>query len=389
MQASSAYTSNSDPYRAGIELGTALKATAPEVIWLFCTIHYGGSTELMEGLYDGLGSDTAVLIGNSGDGVYATDRASNLGVAALGLNSGGKVRWAAGLAEGATADPEGATRRALAAVQAALGGEQPDLLFLSSDFSTDASLIERALHDIDAPAIGGFAADDNLMQSCFLFVGRKLVRDAIVMLGVKGDFGFDIRIGNSLTPIGQPGLVDDAEGTQVRSIDGLSAMAFIERETGKPVLQSDRGIMSLTVIDPARLAQRRLRSIVPDFSTNAGHLGLYGGIETGKQVQVCLARPDELIREVYDIAEASRRVDFTPCAALIVSCSGRKQLLGNQIEHEVKALSQAFPHGLPMAGFPSFGEIGPLRDEHGYTRNLFHNMTYVLLLIGDRGAAAA
>jgi hypothetical protein len=34
-----------------------------------------------------------------------------------------------------------------------------------------------------------------------------------------------------------------------------------------------------------------------------------------------------------------------------------------------------------LAGFPSFGEIAPLRRRGGYTRNLFHNMTYVLLLL--------
>jgi len=28
---------------------------------------------------------------------------------------------------------------------------------------------------------------------------------------------------------------------------------------------------------------------------------------------------------------------------------------------------------LPLAGFPSLGEIAPLRVGNGYTRNLFHN----------------
>ena len=183
--------------------------------------------------------------------------------------------------------------------------------------------------------------------------------------------------------MGRPGRVEDAEGTNIRCVDGVSAMDFIERETGKPVLQTDRGIVSLTIIDPDQPNVRRLRSIVPDFSTDAGHLGLYGGIETGKTIQVCLARPDDLINEVHAIAEAATQLDFQPKAAVIVSCGGRKQLLGDKIHHETAALNAAFADQLPLVGFPSFGEIGPLQSADGYSRNLFHNMTYVLLLLGD------
>ncbi len=38
---------------------------------------------------------------------------------------------------------------------------------------------------------------------------------------------------------------------------------------------------------------------------------------------------------------------------------------------------------LALAGFPSLGEIAPLRTADGYSPSLFHNMTYVLMLIGS------
>ena len=384
MDALSAHTLLSDPYRAGVELGEALLPLAPEVVFLISTVHYGDSSELLEGLYDTLQNDELVVIGNSGDGYYESGRISDIGAAALGLNSGGAITWRAVLVENVSADPAGATRRALAQLDQALGGRKPALLFLASHFSADASQIEAVIQsDVNVPMVGGFAADDNRMQTCFVHANRRSVRDGLVLLGASGPLTFAIRVGNQLQAVGRPGTVQAAQGTNVQRIDGLSAMDFIERETGKPVLQTDRGIVSLSILDPDHPHIRRLRSIVPDFSTDKGHLGLYGGIETGKTVQVCLAQPEDLVNEVHAIAQAATQLDFAPKAAVIVSCGGRKQLLGERIRHETAALSEAFGHRLPLVGFPSFGEIGPLPQADGYSRNLFHNMTYVLLLLGD------
>ena len=97
-------------------------------------------------------------------------------------------------------------------------------------------------------------------------------------------------------------------------------------------------------------------------------------------MQVALAEPPELLADVEVIADAQKAADKHPVAALIVSCTGRKRVLGKQTHHEVDALTARFP-GLPLIGFPSHGEIAPLSLPTGYTGNHFHNMTYVLLLI--------
>jgi hypothetical protein len=261
-------------------------------------------------------------------------------------------------------------------------GQTPCLGYLVSDFRADASEIEAVLGDrVDFPVVGGFAGDDHRMVKSYTYANRDVSSDALVVLAAYGELHFSIAVGNSLQTVGNIGQIEAAEGTQIDRIDGLSAVGFIERETGKTVLQTDRGVLCLSVHDPSKNNEERLRSIVPDFSKKSGSVGLFGGIANGHQVQVCRARPEDLTAEVYAIAEAARISGKPPVAALVVSCSGRKALLGGHVEHEVAALTRAFPNGLPLAGFPSFGEIAPLRRGNGFTRNLFHNMTYVLLLI--------
>lgn len=379
MRAISSTTDIPDPYRAGIALGESLAPFSPEVVFLFSSVQYS-VPELLEGLYDALERDDVIVVGNSGDGLYETTGPADQGAAVLGLNSDGQVRWRLERIDGVQENLQDKMRDLIARLTST--GEKPRLGYLVSDFRADASEIETVLCDmVDFPVVGGFAADDHQMLKCYLYANREVVSDALVVLAAYGELRFSIAVGNSLQSVGGAGRIEAAVGTQIDRIDGLSAMGFIERETGKPVLQTDRGILCLSVHDPEANDEKRLRSIVPDFAKRQGSIGLFGGISNGHWVQVCQARPEDLMAEVYSIADAARASGKALAAALVISCSGRKALLGGHIDHEVEALSKAFPLGVPLAGFPSFGEIAPLRRGSGYTHNLFHNMTYVLLLL--------
>ncbi|HEY3447979.1 MAG TPA: FIST N-terminal domain-containing protein [Myxococcales bacterium] len=386
MLALSASTSSADPYRAGVHLGEALRPASPEVVFLFTSIHYAErGSDLLAGLHDALEDERVVVVGNSGDGIYESARVSHYGAAALGLSTGGRVRWVTAQARGLGADPGGATRQCLQRLREAGPGGEPSFLFMAADFRADSSKIEEALAlDTRVPLVGGLAADDDRLRRCFVYAGSEVLEDALLLLGAYGDIAFDIAVGNSLRTVGAPGRVTEAAGTRLARIDDLPAMDFVERETGKPALRTDRGIVSLSVMDAVHPESKRLRSVIPEFDKPSGGLALYGGIAEGLKVQVCVAEPDDLIREVYAIAERARTLDFEPAAALIVSCAGRKWLLGERVDHEVRALRSAFPRGLPLVGFPSFAEFGPLKVGGRYTSTFAHNMTYVLLLVGER-----
>jgi len=379
MRAISNTTNIADPYRAGIALGEFLAPFSPEVVFLFSSVHYS-VPELLEGLHDALERNDVIVVGNSGDGLYETAGPADQGAAVLALNSDGRVRWRLERIDGVQENLQDKMRRLMSRLTSE--GERPCLGYLVSDFRANASDIEKVLFDIvDFPVVGGFAADDHQMVKCYLYANREVVSDALVVLAAYGEVRFSIAVGNSQQPVGTGGRIEVAAGTQIDRIDGLSAKDFIEREIGKSVLQTDRGILCFSVHDPEVEDEKRLRSIVPDFAKRHGSIGLFGGISIGYQVRVCQARPEDLTAEVYAIADAECASGKPLVAALVISCSGRKALLGGHVEHEVGALTKAFPPGVPLAGFSSFGEIAPLRRGSAYTHNLFHNMTYVLLLL--------
>jgi len=76
------------------------------------------------------------------------------------------------------------------------------------------------------------------------------------------------------------------------------------------------------------------------------------------------------------------QVPFEPVAAIIISCAGRKSVLKEGLELEPQEVLKGAPGMQALVGYPSFGEIGPLKSANGYDESIFHNMTTIVLTIG-------
>ena len=383
MKAKSLFTSRIDPYRAGSEIAEALAEIDPEIIFIFTSIHYEGSGDLAEAMYDILDNDDLIILGCTGDGFFSREGIGEVGLSALAINSEGKIQWHLAVETGIGENPYDTTIRLMERLGKACE-KTPSLYYMLSDFRTDTNGIIQALEKTaQAPVVGGLAGDANIrLKQCFLYAGREVLTDAIVGLAVEGELNFDILIAHKLETAGNPGVVTGSTGTNLKSINDISVMDFIEKELGKPVEMIDNGVITFSVRSDRDSDDMRLRSIVVQDGENGKEVQIFGGIYEGESLQICIARPESLIDEVQQIGASLENLDFKPAAALIVSCAGRKQVLGNKNEPEVDALLNKKNTPDAIAGFPSFGEFGPLKRADGYSRSLFHNMTYILLLLG-------
>lgn len=380
MRARSVATRQLDPYRAGLELGEGLRELAPEVVFLFSSIHYDGSPELLEGLHDAL-EGSPVVVGATGDGIYETGLVAEIGASALGLDSGGRVRWHVATAGGVAGGVEDSLERCVSSLSDAVGGERLALCVLFADFRADAAKVVEVLgRRLDVPAVGGLAGDEYRMERCFVYAGREVLADGLVLLGATGDLRFAIHVAGDLVPVGREGVVTAAQGTRVQSIDDLDAMTFIAQQAGKPLSPADLGIGAFCLTgaeDPAQRCLRTIRGIDPDD----GSVTLFGAVQPGQRIQYCQASPEVIVRDVREVSARLSLAETTPAAGLVISCAGRKHVLGDRDDdREVAAVREGYGHAFPLAGFPSFGEIGPRRTAAGYSRTLFHNMTYILVV---------
>jgi hypothetical protein len=373
-----------DPYRAGLEIGTALARISPEVVLLFASMSYDPDfSDFFEALYDALGTKSVIIFGGTGDGIYETSGAENYGVCALGISSDGLVSWSVTHEHGVRADSFAAARECARAAQSAC--TQSTFRFVLADGAkADGHAIVKGIESVIAePFFGGLTGDDRKFTSSKLFLNGKEYEDAVAILTGCGDIGSALNAASGWTPLGLTGIVEDNHGCEIRTISGQSAQDFMARQLGKPLGEADLGVVPLAAYQTGSTEHFCLRT-PSHLHAETGAVTTFGSVERGAKVRVCSSSREDLMRGVTEAIQAlpPKSLTFTPSAAIIISCAGRKWLLADRGEKELAAFFRGLGYSIPLIGFPSFGEISPFRHmDSTYTTVSFHNATFVVCLL--------
>lgn len=379
----SVVSQHADPYRAGVDIAMALADMRPEVIFLFSSIDYGMNNELPEAIMAELNDCGPIVVGMTGDGIYTDNGVCDAGVSALAIRSDGKVHWHLARRKGVGSDPRRVAQECIDELFAACHGK-PRFLFLASDFRTDTSgIVQSLVRATGIPLIGGLAGDGYEFQQCRIYSGGEALEDSLVMLAADGNIACALRIGNSPLPVGNPAAISSADGTLVHSIDGISARDFMEREIGKPLDHVDKGILTMRTLHPDYTGEQKVRSMLLADDDNGQSVRLFGGVSEGELIQLCTYPPYRMEEDLNHIAESLKELPFAPAAALVISCAGRKAILQERIAMEPGKLQGQVDKPLALAGIPAFGEFAPVIRGNGLSPTLFHNMTFIALLLGE------
>lgn len=384
MQVKSCFTKQLDAYKAGVEIVEQFDDLCPDVLFLYSSIQYLGSQELLQAIYAEIDEKQAhvsindrkypLLIGNTGDGVYANHLVSEIGISCLAMQTPSSVQWQISQQSNLQNDPFTSTVQCFTELLEKCS-TTPKFIYIACDFRTDASLILSAIQSVNTtniPIIGGLAADDYTMQTCFVFANQKVLTDSIVMLACMGDLAFNILLGHSPIATGKPGIITHCESTTIYTINNLPAMDFIENEFGKSLDHVDKGILALQTVNTSQ-NNSIVRSLILPQDPLDRSVKMFGNLTKGDCVQLSIYPATKMIYDVIDVAKTTKSLSFVPEAAIVVSCAGRKIVLNELIQNEVDFLMHYNAKLQAVAGFPSFGE---------FANNNFHNMTYVLLLLG-------
>lgn len=108
-----------------------------------------------------------------------------------------------------------------------------------------------------------------------------------------------------------------------------------------------------------------------------------GDIPEGAEVQMMKATVDSLIEGARLAAQgASSELDKAKeTAAIVISCVGRRMVLGDRVDEELDAVHGVLPNGTCQAGLYSYGEIVPV--EPGVACDL-HNQTMTLTVLQEK-----
>ena len=233
---------------------------------------------------------------------------------------------------------------------------------LSDAFSFNgADLVEGLIEGLPAEVVlaGGMAGDDAALLAS-TYAGLDEAPRAGVALAI-GFYGSHVRIGQGVAggwdALGPSRHVTRSEGATVYEFDGQPALDVYERLVGDASSLAKLRHPFAFKSDPDT-AQDVIREVV-DVDKDKKSITFIDEVPQGWWGQILRGVDDRLVDGASLAARRAGLNDATgDSLGLIVSCIGRKWVMGQRIGDETEAVQEESP-GTPTIGFYSYGEIAP------------------------------
>jgi hypothetical protein len=325
------------------------------------------------------------LIGCTTDGELSSVHGYTEDSIALMAFCSDELIFKAGVADNISQDTVEAARKAVDSVVSDMRQEPtlcittPTGLTASGDNMVEG--LRLSLGD-SFPVFGGKAGDHWRFESTYQFYKDAVLTDALPFLLIAGPLLYSFGVETGWIPIGSKERVtkSDKNGVVYRIGDD-TALNFYKHYLGEDIFRGESGAIAeypLAVYEDDGESFYLRSAIFLDRQT--GSLTFVGNVPEGSTVQIAHSTRDKIVEAAEQSIRASVKgyPGTEPLAALCFSCGSRKQVLGTRVEEEYFAFKNSFPD-LPVAGFYTYGEIGPLMRDRPAR---FHNETFVNVVMG-------
>jgi hypothetical protein len=234
------------------------------------------------------------------------------------------------------------------------------------------------------PITGGLAGDGGAFKETFTIGPDGVANDHIVAVGLSGD---GLRFGHGSfggwEPFGPARKVTRSEGNILHELDGEPALEIYRRYLGEHAkgLPASGLLFPFAMLGEDHSAVGLIRTILGIDEAN-GSLILAGEIDPEGYLRLMHASTDKLVNGAESAAEAAAAMSqgSGESVAILVSCVGRKLVMGNRVDEEVEAVGEVFGKAGVLTGFYSYGEISPFAP--GASCKL-HNQTMTITCLSE------
>jgi hypothetical protein len=231
------------------------------------------------------------------------------------------------------------------------------------------------------PIFGGLAGDKVAFLKTIVGLNQDAEEGKIVIIGFYGDaLNFGSGCEGGWSDYGPEREVTLSEKNVLYKIGDRFALDIYKEYLGKYAddLPSSALYFPLSMKETKDSASV-VRTIL-SIDEKAKSMTFAGNIPQGSLVRLMKGNFDKLIDASYNAAyQAFSSQTKEQDLAIIVSCVGRKIVLGNRIDEEFEAVKEVSGKTL-LCGFYSYGEISPVKD---YKFCELHNQTLAILTISE------
>ncbi|CAK0741059.1 Histidine kinase [Azospirillaceae bacterium] len=239
------------------------------------------------------------------------------------------------------------------------------------------------------PVFGGLAGDGGAFKRTWTLAPTGVSDRQVVGVGF---YGSSLRFGHGSfggwEPFGPTRKITRASGNILYELDGEPALSIYKRYLGSYAadLPASGLLYPLEMLNQDYSTLGLIRTIL-GIDEAAGSLILAGAVDENGYLRLMHASTNALIEGAEKAAQASvgqlgRKPGAQPgqSLALLVSCVGRKLVMGDQVDDEILAVADQIGTEFTLSGFYSYGEISPMT---GSMDCKLHNQTMTVTLLSE------
>ena len=275
----------------------------------------------------------------------------------------------------------------------ALAGQLPRqglraMLVLGQGVNINGSALIAGLTDAlgaDVLVTGGLAGDDAAFKQTFVLTDAGVASDQLAGVGFYGE-QLQVSHGSygGWEPFGPARKVTRCDHNVLYELDGEPALDVYKRYLGDHAkgLPASGLLFPFAMLSSDHAEIGLLRTILA-VDEAQGSLTLAGDIDTDGFLRLMHASTQSLIDGAQTAAEAASGAGAQAgqSLAVLVSCVGRKLVMGGRVDEEVEAVADVLGRGAVLTGFYSYGEISPFSDE---LLCRLHNQTMTITCLTER-----
>jgi hypothetical protein len=233
---------------------------------------------------------------------------------------------------------------------------------------------------------GGLAGDGARFADTLVTVGGASASGTVAAVGF---YGSSIRVGHGSAggwdEFGPVRQITRSNGNVLSELEGKPALELYEKYLGEEAadLPASALFYPLKIWNPDRPEDAVVRTVLA-INRDDRTMTFAGDIPEGWSARLMRGSFDRLTEGAGEAARhardslASGNVEASLC--LLVSCVGRRLLMGQRAEEEIEAVAHVLGSATAIAGFYSYGEIAP---SNATKVPGLHNQTMTLTLLAE------